>query len=55
MEATEMEQIIIHTLTDVEHPRIREVDAFRDLSGSDRTGVRVTDSDGSRGFVQVVT
>lgn len=55
MEATEMEQIIIRTLTDVQHPRIQEVDAFRDLPGSNRTGVRVTDSDGSRGFVQVVT
>ena len=54
MEATEIEQVIIRTLNDLDHPRVREVEAFRNLSGSDRTGVRVTDSDGSRGFIQVV-
>lgn len=50
-----MEELIIRSLTDVQHPRIQEVNAFRDLPGSDRTGVCVTDSDGSRGFIQVVT
>lgn len=54
MDATEIEQVLIDTLRGLDHPRIREVDSFRNISGNERIGVRVTDSDGSKGFIQVV-
>lgn len=54
LESHEIEELIAGTLRDLGHPRITGVQTYTER-GSERTGVYVADTDGSEGFIQVVS
>ena len=54
MEPREIEELIAGALRELGHPRITEVETYTDR-GASRTGVAVYDTDGSTGFIQVVS